>query len=232
MSQILLDIPQYGPWMVTHKGDQACRALADRHYSRQTPGAIQFCRPGRNLVLRTSLGDAVWVTWDGIRDDGKIGYECTLFRNESKHLSSDLIKWAIHATIKEWGYSKKEFLTYVNPEKIHSDNAGYCFRKAGFHPVGKSKRGLLLLRTTSYINHLTIRELLSIQRYEKYKVNAENAFRKGQMFQAYAFIRNVMREERNIKRLQNKMKKLGVIACTDFIPTITNSQLEVAGIAL
>lgn len=65
MPQIMLDIPQYGPWLMTHKGDRACRQLADRHYSRQHVGAPMFCRPGRNLVLRTAAGDAVWVTWSG-----------------------------------------------------------------------------------------------------------------------------------------------------------------------
>lgn len=61
MPQIMLDIPQYGPWLLTHKGDRACR---------QHIGAPMFCRPGRNLVLRTADGYAVWVTWSGIRDDG------------------------------------------------------------------------------------------------------------------------------------------------------------------
>ncbi|MNR93477.1 hypothetical protein D3C72_245340 [compost metagenome] len=103
MIQTMLDMPQYGPWLVTHKGDTPCRLLADRHYSRQHIGAPMFTRPGRNLVLRTAIGDAVWVTWSGIRDDGLDAWECTIFRNESGHLSSLLIGWAEVATTSEWG---------------------------------------------------------------------------------------------------------------------------------
>jgi hypothetical protein len=55
--------------MVTNKGDTTCRMLADRYYSRQTIGHPMFTRPGRNLVLNKALGDSVWVTWRGIRDD-------------------------------------------------------------------------------------------------------------------------------------------------------------------
>lgn len=82
MLQQMLDMPQYGSWMVTHKGDRSCRQLADRHYSRQHVGAPMFTRPGRNLVLRTEAADAVWVTWSGIRDDGLKAWECTIFRKQ------------------------------------------------------------------------------------------------------------------------------------------------------
>lgn len=71
MQQPMLDLPDYEPWLVTHKGDCACRLLVDRHYSRQHVGHLMFTRPGRNLVLRTAADDAaVWVTWNGIRNDG------------------------------------------------------------------------------------------------------------------------------------------------------------------
>jgi DNA mismatch repair protein MutH len=43
MPQIMLDIPQYGPWLLTHKGDRACLQLADRQV-----GAPMFCRPSGN----------------------------------------------------------------------------------------------------------------------------------------------------------------------------------------
>jgi hypothetical protein len=47
--QQMFDMPQYGPWHVTLKGDRSCRLLADRHYSRQHVGAPMFTGPGRNL---------------------------------------------------------------------------------------------------------------------------------------------------------------------------------------
>jgi hypothetical protein len=99
-------------WQETHKGDLDCRLLADRHYSRQTPGHPMFCRPGYNMVLKAKgpLGLAVWVwfrpKWEsGIkgttRKDGLHAIECTLFRNESGILSSDLVREAT-ALILQW----------------------------------------------------------------------------------------------------------------------------------
>lgn len=148
MNQIMLDIPQYGPWLVVPKGDDSCRQLADRHYSRQTVGSPQFTRPGHNLVLRTALGNAVWVTWSGVRDDGLQAWECTIFRNESDHLSSDMIRAAVTATIGTWGQPPPDgIITYVDASKVRSTNPGYCFKAAGFRRIGKSKvRGLVLLQ--------------------------------------------------------------------------------------
>lgn len=148
MNQLMLDIPQYGHWMVTHKGDRSCRLLSDRHYSRQHIGHPMFTRPGRNLVLRTADGMAVWVTWSGIRDDGLDAWECTIFRNETDYLSSEMIKDAVTATYGEWGPPPKDgLITYVWSNKIKSANPGYCYKKAGWKAIGKSKhRGLILLQ--------------------------------------------------------------------------------------
>lgn len=144
----MLDLPQYGTWLVTHKGDRSCRLLADRHYSRQTVGSPQFCRPGRNLVLRTAAGDAVWVTWDGIRDDGLRAWECTIFRNESPATSSGMIREAVAATLAEWGEPPPDgLITYVKAAAIRSTNPGCCFKRAGWRRIGESKRrGLILLQ--------------------------------------------------------------------------------------
>lgn len=132
-------------WIVTNKGDQECRVLADRHYSRQTVGARLFTRPGRNLVLKTESADAVWVTWSSIRDDGVNAWECTIFRNESPYLSSDLIREAVEITIREWGQPPPDgIITYVDQSKVRSANPGYCFLKAGWRKSGVSKRRKLL----------------------------------------------------------------------------------------
>lgn len=40
-------------WREVHKSTPALVALADRHYTRQTPGSPQCCRPGVNLCLLT-----------------------------------------------------------------------------------------------------------------------------------------------------------------------------------
>lgn len=61
-----------------------------------------FCRPGYNQVLRadTTTGSAVWVWFRPKWESGIVGterkdklraIECTLFRNETNLLSSDLI---------------------------------------------------------------------------------------------------------------------------------------------
>ncbi|MFB5761130.1 hypothetical protein [Paenibacillus medicaginis] len=148
MNQLMFDMPQYGPWLLTHKGDTSCRLLADRHYSRQHPGHPMFTRPGRNLVLRTADGSAVWVTWSGVRDDGLNAWECTIFRNESGLLSSDMIHAAVTATIAEWGTPPPDgIITYVDASKVRSINPGCCFKRAGWRRIGKSKhRGLILLQ--------------------------------------------------------------------------------------
>jgi hypothetical protein len=92
-------------WSVTHKMDQRCRELADRHYTRQTPGHPMWTRPGYNFVLffEDEKGAAVFCWWrpkwevGQERFDGLRALECTIFRNESSMLSSSLIVDAILA---------------------------------------------------------------------------------------------------------------------------------------
>lgn len=143
MNQIMLDLPQYGPWLVVPKGDDSCRRLADRHYSRQTVGAPQFTRPGHNLVLRTALGDAVWVTWSGVRDDGLRAWECTIFRNESARLSSDMIRAAVAATQAEWGGHRRTALspTWMLARFAASTLGSASRRRAGGRSDGASGAG-------------------------------------------------------------------------------------------
>lgn len=129
-------------WQVIHKGDKRALELADRHYTRQTPGSNQFCRPGKNLVLLSENEDALWVTWSGIRDDGWDAWECTLFRNEGTYLSSHLVVLALGITRNLWGLPPKDgLITYVG-EHLR----GGCFHAAGFRKIGQSKSGKPLLQ--------------------------------------------------------------------------------------
>jgi hypothetical protein len=49
-----------GYWRRVDRCDVRARVLADRHYSRQTPGALNFMANGRTLVLLTADCAAVW----------------------------------------------------------------------------------------------------------------------------------------------------------------------------
>lgn len=128
-------------WLITDKGDQDVRRLADRHYSRLTPGAAQFCRNGQNLVFITADLKAGWVTFRAtpgraVRPDGLNAWECTLFRNEGDHISSELIREAVLLSRALWGEVPPDgFLTYVRPAAIATEIPGYCFRCAGWRRV-------------------------------------------------------------------------------------------------
>lgn len=127
------------------KFDPESVLLADRHYSRQKRGTNQFMPPGRTMILRSAEGDVVfgWL-WQNKRDDGQIGYNCSIFRNESERLSSDIIIEAEQKVVAEWGENRA--FTYINPDGIRNKaNPGYCFKCAGWKFVKQIKSGLHLL---------------------------------------------------------------------------------------
>lgn len=142
---MLLDFAN-GGLMVTNPFDPEMAQLADRHYSRRTIGARQFCYSGRKLVLRDALGLVlfVWMFPDSaLRMDDQAGYNCAIFRNESSRLSSEIILEAELFAVAKWGANR--FYTYIDPKKVLSRNPGYCFKMAGWKPIGMSKTGKLLL---------------------------------------------------------------------------------------
>lgn len=126
--------------------DDEMRQLADRHYSRRSVGARQFAQNGRKLVLRDVAGLVLWV-WmypdPTMRMDGQVGYNCSIFRNESGRRSSDIILEAERWAFEKWGPNR--LYTYVDPSKIKSRNPGYCYKVAGWKYVGLSKSGQHLL---------------------------------------------------------------------------------------
>lgn len=103
------------PWVSTTKGDPRCRAMADRHYTRQTVGHPQWTRPGYSAVLhaQTAHGEGLFVWWRPKWEDGRPGterkdrlraLECTHFRREGSGpnggglpVSSELIRAAVAA---------------------------------------------------------------------------------------------------------------------------------------
>lgn len=157
-------------WTVTTKADQRPRMLADRHYTRQSVGHPMWTRPGWNqiLYLEQKNGRAAVFCWwrpkweSGIkgteRKDGLRCIECAIFRNETRHRSSDLIRQAVkmvgtweHAKDVEWpdglitGVSSSA--TAGGRSKEHLP--GHCFREAGWvdfeHP-GRRRRADVWLR--------------------------------------------------------------------------------------
>jgi hypothetical protein len=139
-------------WVRSWRCDPVVRALADRHYSRQTIGHTHFVPPGRCLVLRTLAGDAAWVTsWpfpEYARHGRGDAWVCTLFRNEGGTLSSELVADAVAATRAWFGSAPAGgMLTFVDERRIRRKrDPGRCFRRAGFTPVGRTReRDLLML---------------------------------------------------------------------------------------
>lgn len=143
--------------MRTTHMDAEMSMLADRHYSRRTPGARQFLNNGRKLVLRNADGSVLfgWIFPDpAMRMDDQTGYNCAIFRNESPRLSSEIILEAEAMAFEKWGTDR--MYTYVHPGKIASPNPGYCFKKAGW----KNVRGIDgEIRISAAGAHLLAKEL-------------------------------------------------------------------------
>jgi len=72
--------------------------------------------------------------------NGLDGWTCTIFRNESNRKSSQMIL-AAEKALKQLASScgPDGMLTYVWDKKVRSDNPGYCFKKAGWAVIGRSK---------------------------------------------------------------------------------------------
>lgn len=140
------------PWRLSHRFDPSALGLADRHYNRRKVGSPQFVPPGRNLVLLTVGNDALWVTsWpfpEYVRHAWPGAWVCSLFRNESEYLSSDLIRHAVTHTLWRFGSPPSAgFVTFVDSSKTRRKrDPGRCYRKAGWEPCGFTKGGLVALK--------------------------------------------------------------------------------------
>jgi hypothetical protein len=138
-------------WLITDKGDQDCRKLADNHYSRQTPGSFLFTRNGQNLVFTDEANSAVWVTFrptpgKAVRKDKLNAWECALFRNTGNILSSILIREACELTVALWGHFPPDgLITFILQWAVKSPNKGCCYKKAGWIKNGYSSDGKLRL---------------------------------------------------------------------------------------
>jgi hypothetical protein len=90
-----------------------------------------FVGPGKKLVLITPWQDAVFAWRHSVyRKDCQVGVECTIFRNESPHLSSAMILEAEVVARRQWPNDR--LFTFVDPSAIAGSNPGYCFKMAGW----------------------------------------------------------------------------------------------------
>jgi hypothetical protein len=131
-------------WWVTKDGDRDCVALFERHYScRPLAGRRLFVGPGTKLVLRTQSADAMFAWREFIDDSGQEGINCAVFRNESSHRSSDLIRQA--DAIADCLWPHRRHYTFVDSARVASSNPGFCFIRAGWRRCGRTKGGLVIL---------------------------------------------------------------------------------------
>ena len=143
-------------WTRRTRFDPQGAALADKHYSRKTIGSDQFMPSGKALVLVTEDGDAVWgSSWQLAADGTSMAFHawprawvCSIFRNESAHLSSELIREALAVTRYEWGNPTDQgMVTFVDADKVRPKrDPGRCFIRAGFKRVGETGSGKVALQ--------------------------------------------------------------------------------------
>lgn len=141
-------------WWLTKDGDRSCLALYEKHYSayRYRDGRKRklFCGPGEKIVLRTAEADAFFV-WRKFRDAcidertgvPQAGINCAVFRNESQHKSSELIRQA--DAIADFVWPGLRHYTYINSQAVRSKNPGFCFTVAGWKKCGLTKGGLIVM---------------------------------------------------------------------------------------
>lgn len=135
-----------GPlWYLTKDGDRSCLELFKRHYSCRTAGARRelFVGPGERIVLRTDAADALFVwRFERHRYDKQEGINCSVFRNESPHKASELIRQA--DAIADHCWPSARHYTFVDPRAVRSSNPGFCFIAAGWRRCGITAKGLLI----------------------------------------------------------------------------------------
>lgn len=102
-------------------------------------------------MLLTGEAHALWVTSypfaQYVKHEWAGAWVCSCFRNESPHLSSELIREAVAATRVKWPeVPELGMVTFVDPTKVRNKrDFGRCYIRAGFEVVGETKGGLIAL---------------------------------------------------------------------------------------
>ncbi len=140
-------------WMELKDGDESCRAIFDRHYSRYVYADGRkpklFVGPGAKLVLMQADGSALFVWRKFKSDDAQLGVNCAIFRREGGDVASVQILSAERIAHARW--PDERFYTYIDPAKVKPTMVrgypvwGWCFYQAGWKFVGVSKSGKIIL---------------------------------------------------------------------------------------
>lgn len=139
-----------GEWTEVRRCDPRAARLADRHYSRQTPGATEFMPPGETFVLISRDAGAVWGACLNLDPAGALRWRVTIFRRESGPVASDLIREATALTFARWiergGLPPVPLTTEVDPQRTrHKRDPGRCFLRAGWRILDRDRNGLVVL---------------------------------------------------------------------------------------
>jgi len=150
-------------WLLSSSSDRRALDIVDGagpfndkgpHYSRRTPGSKTFTGVGREVVLVTECGRAVWAcvqqrtpsargTGSSRGRSGKTDaapryiWRNMLFRNLGAGLSSELIESATARTYEEWlrrygSIPEERLRTEIEIGAVRSRNPGYCYKVAGW----------------------------------------------------------------------------------------------------
>jgi hypothetical protein len=170
-------------WQRIDHTDPRALAIADRHYSRKSPGTIEFIPAGHKIVLMSFLPDttpaALWASHRpaptaGLarpRFDGLDVWDCSLFRIEHRTvLASVLIQEAVAITRGLWDdiLPRDGFYTTVNPRhiqpiKVHGrDVWGYCYIKAGWQALPERTKVRHLIQLQLPLSNLEAIEPLAV----------------------------------------------------------------------
>lgn len=128
-------------WRPVKRDNAEARALADRHYSRQTIGAREFMPPGRTFVLLAP--GAVWGVCENVFR-GRRRLRVTIFRNESEVRSSELVTEATLLTLARFGLNGLVLETEVDASAVrHKRDPGRCFTASKiWRRAGRTSKGL------------------------------------------------------------------------------------------